>query len=65
MPLVEFRCKNCGYRQEKILKYVIAKIRCENCSKSTHRVMSAPAAHFKGPGFHCNDYPKPDTGGAY
>ncbi len=65
MPLIEFKCKNCGHTQERIMHFTVDRMRCEECAKFTHKVMSAPAAHFKGPGFHATDYKKPDGGGLY
>lgn len=60
MALIEYRCKNCGHKQERIMPYMMDRMRCESCAKFTHRVFSAPAVHFKGSGFYTTDYPKGD-----
>lgn len=65
MPLIEYACKNCGHKQERIMTYVIDRMRCDKCAKFTHKVMSAPVAHFRGSGFHSTDYPKPNAGDRY
>lgn len=62
MPIVEYECKNCGYKQERYMPYTLDRMRCESCAKFTHKIISAPVAHFKGPGFHATDYKKPDAG---
>ena len=66
MPIIEYLCKNCDHKQER-LEYgnPVPRMRCDNCAKFSYKVISAPVAHFKGPGFHCNDYPKPDAGDMY
>lgn len=63
MPIIEYKCSNCNHLQERLVyNDPVPRMRCDECAKFTHRVISAPVAHFKGPGFFVNDYPKPDAG---
>jgi putative FmdB family regulatory protein len=72
MPLYEYKCKKCGHRFERIQTYSAADAtECPVCQGEVERLISAPAAHFKGSGFYSTDYAakpaasgKSDGGGA-
>ena len=51
-PIYQFTCKN-DHTQELHLRLGSApkKVACTNCEEYAPRVISAPAVHFKGPGF--------------
>jgi putative FmdB family regulatory protein len=65
MPLYEYKCKKCGHRFERIQTYSAADAtECPVCQGEVERVISAPAAHFKGSGFYSTDYAaKPTASG--
>src|SRR5271156_1478861 len=57
MPLYEYKCKKCGHRFERIQTYSAADAKeCPLCQGEVERLISAPAAHFKGSGFYSTDY---------
>ena len=57
MPLYEYRCKQCGYRYEKIQKFnAEPETTCTNCGGELERPLTAPALQFKGAGWYVNDY---------
>ena len=56
MPIYEYKCDN-GHVFEAIQKMTDEPLReCEECGAPASRVLSAPAIHFKGSGFHNTDY---------
>jgi putative FmdB family regulatory protein len=56
MPIYEYKCEN-GHVFEAIQKMTDEPLReCEDCGAPAARVLSAPAIHFKGSGFHNTDY---------
>lgn len=56
MPIYEYKCEN-GHVFEAIQKMTDEPLReCEECGAPAARVLSAPAIHFKGSGFHNTDY---------
>jgi putative FmdB family regulatory protein len=56
MPIYEYKCEN-GHVFEAIQKLTDEPLRkCEECGAPAARVLSAPAIHFKGSGFHNTDY---------
>jgi putative FmdB family regulatory protein len=56
MPIYEYKCEN-GHVFEAIQKMTDEPLRaCEDCGAPASRVLSAPAIHFKGSGFHNTDY---------
>lgn len=62
MPIYEFKCA-CGAVTERLLPMAERDgrgERCTSCDQATldRLVSSSVSAHFKGPGFFCNDYPK-------
>ena len=62
MPIYEYKCEN-GHVFEAIQKMTDEPLReCEECGAPASRVLSAPAIHFKGSGFHNTDYGKRKTG---
>jgi putative FmdB family regulatory protein len=57
MPLYEYKCKKCGHRFEQIQTYSAKDAKeCPVCQGEVERLISAPAAHFKGSGFYSTDY---------
>jgi putative FmdB family regulatory protein len=65
MPLYEYKCKKCGHRFERIQTYSAEDAKeCPVCQGEVERLISAPAAHFKGSGFYSTDYgAKPPASG--
>ena len=57
MPLYEYRCKQCGFRYEKIQKFNAEPEEvCPKCGGELERPLTAPALQFKGAGWYVNDY---------
>jgi putative FmdB family regulatory protein len=56
MPIYEYKCEN-GHLFDVIQKMTDEPLReCQECGAPAARVLSAPAIHFKGSGFHNTDY---------
>jgi putative FmdB family regulatory protein len=56
MPIYEYKCEN-GHVFDVIQKMTDEPLReCQECGAPAARVLSAPAIHFKGSGFHNTDY---------
>src|SRR5689334_10948344 len=56
MPIYEYKCEN-GHVFEAIQSFSDEPLtKCEECGAPASRVLSAPAIHFKGSGFHNTDY---------
>jgi putative FmdB family regulatory protein len=56
MPIYEYKCDN-GHVFEAIQRMTDEPLHeCEECGAPAARVLSAPAIHFKGSGFHNTDY---------
>jgi putative FmdB family regulatory protein len=63
MPIYEYKCEN-GHVFETIQKMADEPLReCEECGAPASRVLTPPAIHFKGSGFHNTDYGKKRGGG--
>lgn len=63
MPIYEYKCEN-GHVFEAIQKMTEEPLReCQECGAPASRVLSAPAIHFKGSGFHNTDYGTRKGGG--
>ena len=60
MPLYEYECPACGHRFELIQRFVDPPAEtCVACGQSpVHKLLSAPAVHFKGTGWYVTDYAK-------
>jgi putative FmdB family regulatory protein len=62
MPLLEFKCNECGAITEKLVEsYRVPKyshvVTCNECGKDARRIISTPApAQFTGSGFYATDY---------
>jgi len=64
MPLYEYVCESCGYRFEVIQRFSDEPLKvCPKCGGKAHRVISAPAIHFKGSGWYVTDYKNKHNGG--
>jgi putative FmdB family regulatory protein len=56
MPIYEYKCEN-GHVFDVIQKMTDEPLReCQECGAPAARMLSAPAIHFKGSGFHNTDY---------
>jgi putative FmdB family regulatory protein len=56
MPIYEYKCEN-GHVFEAIQKMSDEPLReCQECGAPASRVLTPPAIHFKGSGFHNTDY---------
>lgn len=65
MPIYEYQCKKCGHRFEKIQKFSDPAIRkCPECGGAVEKLLTAPAAHFKGEGWYVTDYARKGAKGA-
>jgi len=63
MPIYEYKCDN-GHVFEVIQKMSDEPLReCQECGAPASRVLTPPAIHFKGSGFHNTDYGKKRSGG--
>jgi putative FmdB family regulatory protein len=63
MPIYEYKCEN-GHVFEVIQKMTDEPLReCEECGAPASRVLTPPAIHFKGSGFHNTDYGTKKSGG--
>ena len=66
MPLYEYECSACGHRFELIQRFADPPAEtCVACGKGpVHKLLSAPAVHFKGTGWYVTDYAKKDGAAA-
>jgi putative FmdB family regulatory protein len=56
VPIYEYRCAN-GHTFDAFQSFSDDPLEsCEVCGASVHKVLSAPALHFKGSGFYTTDY---------
>jgi putative FmdB family regulatory protein len=63
MPIYEYKCEN-GHVFDVIQKMTDEPLHeCQECGAPAARVLSAPAIHFKGSGFHNTDYGTRKSGG--
>jgi putative FmdB family regulatory protein len=63
MPIYEYKCDN-GHVFEVIQKMSDEPLReCQECGAPAARVLTPPAIHFKGSGFHNTDYGTRKSGG--
>jgi len=60
MPLYEYECPSCGHRFERIQRFADPPAEtCVACGQGpVHKLLSAPAVHFKGTGWYVTDYAK-------
>jgi putative FmdB family regulatory protein len=60
MPLYEYECSVCGRRFELIQRFADPPVEtCTACGQGpVHKLLSAPAVHFKGTGWYVTDYAK-------
>jgi putative FmdB family regulatory protein len=60
MPLYEYECSQCGRRFELIQRFADPPAeKCVACGQGpVHKLLSAPAVHFKGTGWYVTDYAK-------
>jgi putative FmdB family regulatory protein len=63
MPIYEYKCEN-GHVFEAIQRMADEPLtECQECGAPAVRVLTPPAIHFKGSGFHNTDYGKRKGGG--
>lgn len=63
MPIYEYKCEN-GHVFEAIQRMSDEPLdKCEECGAPAVRVLTPPAIHFKGSGFHNTDYGTKRGGG--
>jgi putative FmdB family regulatory protein len=63
MPIYEYKCEN-GHVFETIQRMADEPLtQCEECGAPAVRVLTPPAIHFKGSGFHNTDYGTKRGGG--
>jgi putative FmdB family regulatory protein len=63
MPIYEYKCEN-GHVFEVIQRMTDEPLtECEECGAPASRVLTPPAIHFKGSGFHNTDYGTKRGGG--
>lgn len=65
VPTYEYRCDHCGHefsRQQGFNDEPVAA--CPKCGEHPRKLVSRPAIHFKGSGWHINDYRKASDSGA-
>ena len=56
MPIYEYLCPD-GHRFDVVQRFSDEPVTvCEVCGKPVHRVLHAPAVHYKGKGFYSTDY---------
>lgn len=65
MPIYEYRCNKCGHKFERMLSVNAPNPGCPVCASTegVKRELSNFSAHFKGSGFHVNDYPSKGSQG--
>jgi putative FmdB family regulatory protein len=64
MPIYEYKCEK-GHVFDVIQKFSDEPLtECQECGAPASRVLTAPAIHFKGSGFHNTDYGKGKKAGA-
>lgn len=58
MPVHEYKCNECGMRQETNVPHGDTNpLQCFKCKKPMFKQVSMPAGiHFKGTGFYATDY---------
>jgi putative FmdB family regulatory protein len=66
MPLYEYECGACGHRFELIQRFADPPAeRCASCGNGpVHKLLSAPAIHFKGTGWYVTDYANKKSDGS-
>ena len=66
MPLYEYECSSCGHRFELIQRFADPPAEaCVACGQGpVHKLLSAPAVHFKGTGWYVTDYAKKGSAAA-
>jgi putative FmdB family regulatory protein len=63
VPIYEYKCDN-GHVFDVMQKMSEESLtECVECGAPAHRVLTAPAVHFKGSGFYNTDYGKRKGGG--
>jgi putative FmdB family regulatory protein len=64
VPIYEYKCDN-GHVFDVMQKMSEEPLtECVECGAPAHRVLTAPAVHFKGSGFYNTDYGKRKGGGS-
>jgi len=58
MPIYEYRCDDCGFQKEHLLKLSDAPLSlCPTCGKSSYKkLLSAAGFQLKGSGWYATDF---------
>lgn len=57
MPVYDYRCDGCGHAFTALQAWADEPLeRCPECGARPRRLISLPAVHFKGSGWHSTDY---------
>lgn len=57
MPIYDYRCDVCGHAFTALQAWADAPLEtCPECGARPRRLISLPAIHFKGSGWHVTDY---------
>ncbi|TMD58594.1 MAG: zinc ribbon domain-containing protein [Chloroflexi bacterium] len=65
MPTYEYRCDHCGHEFSRKQGFNEEPVTvCPKCGARPRKLVSRPAIHFKGSGWHINDYRKASDGGS-
>lgn len=63
MPTYVYQCRACSEQTELVQKMTDPPLTvCPACGGEVRKLLFAPGIVFKGPGFHVNDYRKPEPG---
>lgn len=59
MPTYGYECTKCGHQFEVFQSITAAPVtKCESCGGKVQQMVFPVGIHFKGEGFHINDYAK-------
>ncbi|MDH7570975.1 MAG: zinc ribbon domain-containing protein [Armatimonadota bacterium] len=62
MPTYEYLCKACEHQFEVFQRVTEPPVtECVKCGGPVRKLISPVGVIFKGPGFHVNDYRKPEA----
>lgn len=56
MPLYEYRCEECGYQFERLMKMDSKNPDCPECNSEVKKLISASNFELKGTGWYKTDF---------
>lgn len=64
MPIYDYQCTSCGFKQEVMRKVSAASVEnCPQCSKETFsKQLSAPSFQLSGSGWYATDFKNNNSG---